>query len=98
VNFKILGMARRIVVLPDELEMVLAEVRNLKELIQKDQAFVEDPILDTEGVMNLLKVSRRSLQAWRDEKIISFSQVNGKFYYRLSAINEMLDRHLIKSN
>lgn len=87
----------RIVVLPEELEMILAEVRNLKELISKDQRNVEDPILNTEDVMNLLKVSRRNLQRWRDESLISYSQVNGKFYYRLSAINQMLDKHLIKN-
>lgn len=90
-------MGKRLIVLPDELEVLVAEVRNLKELLQKDQIYVEDPILDTEGVMTLLKVSRRCLQTWRDESVISFSQVNGKFYYRLSAINQMLDKYLVKT-
>lgn len=90
-------MSRRVIVLPEELELLVAEVRNLKELLLKDQRNIEDPILDTEGVMHLLKVSRRCLQGWRDENLIEFSQVNGKFYYRVSAINQMLDRHLNKS-
>lgn len=90
-------MGKRIIVLPEELDVLVAEVRNLKELLQKDQRHVEDPILDTEGVMSLLKVSRRCLQTWRDEGIIAFSQVNGKFYYRLSAINQMLDHYLVKT-
>ncbi len=83
----------RIVVLQEELEVLVTEVRNLKELLQKDQRNIEDPILHTEGVMNLLKVSRRSLQNWRDHGIIEFSAVGGKFYYRLSAIIDMLNKH-----
>ncbi len=71
------------------------EVKSLKELLRKDQRHVDDPILDTEGLMNLLKISRRTAQTWRDEGTIAFSQIGGKFYYRLSAINEMLDKHLI---
>lgn len=90
-------MGKRIIVLPEELEILVAEVRNLKELLQKDQRNIEDPIMDTDGVIKLLKVSRRSLQTWRDEGIITYSQVNGKFFYRLSAINSMLDKHLIKA-
>ncbi len=91
-------MATRIVVLPEELAVLVSEVRNVKELLKKNQHSIEDPILDTEGLMNLLKTSRRTVQTWRDQGTIAFSQINGKFYYRLSAINDMLNKHLIKSN
>lgn len=87
---------KRIIVLPEELELLHTELQNLKALLQIDQRNISDPILNTEGVMNLLKVSRRCLQKWRDERIITFSQVQGKFYYRMSDITLMLDRYLIK--
>ena len=66
------------------------------DLSVKDQLFQSDPILNTEDVMKLLQVSRRTLQSWRDQGLISFSAIHGKFYYRMSSINKMLDAHLQK--
>jgi hypothetical protein len=63
----------------------------------KDQN-IEDPILSTDDIMSLLKVSRRTLQNWRDRGVIEFSQINGKIYYRRSAINKMLDQNLITNS
>lgn len=89
-------MSKRIVVLPEELEVIEDRLKEIEKVLKSEQRFLDDPILDTEGVMTLLKVSRRSLQNWRDQGIIEFSAVNGKFYYRVSAINEMLQRHIQK--
>jgi hypothetical protein len=90
-------MMKRVVILPEQLDTVLQEIKGVKQLLKADQRHVEDPILDTEGVMTLLKVSRRLLQNWRDEGMIEFSAVGGKFYYRASAIDKMLNRHLQKT-
>ncbi len=87
-------MGSRIIVLPEELELIEERLKDIEMAVKKRQHHLEDPILDTEGVMNLLKVSRRSLQNWRDHGIIEFSAVGGKFYYRMSAINKMLAKNL----
>lgn len=84
----------RIVVLPEELEVIVNRLTRIEEVLKKEQHKTDDPILDTEGVMTLLKVSRRSLQNWRDQGIIEFSAVGGKFYYRMSAIEKMLTKNL----
>ena len=55
-----------------------------------------DTIYNTDELIRLLKVSRRTVQNWRDQGTIEFSQVNGKIYYRMSAIAKMLDQNLIK--
>ncbi len=55
-----------------------------------------DTIYNTDELIHLLKVSRRTVQNWRDQGTIEFSQVNGKIYYRMSAIAKMLDQNLIK--
>lgn len=87
-------MSKRIIVLPEELELIENRLAAIEGALKKEQHQVQDPILDTEGVMNLLKVSRRSLQNWRDQALIEFSAVGGKFYYRMSAINKMLNANL----
>ena len=85
---------RRIVVLPEELEVIVNRLSEIEKVLKKEQHQIEDPILDTEGVITLLKVSKRSLQNWRDQGLIEFSAVGGKFYYRMSAINRMLAKNL----
>jgi len=89
-------MAKRIIILPEELEVLVHRLKEIEKMLKNEQKNIEDPILNTEGVMKLLNVSRRSLQNWRDSGLIEFSSVKGKFYYRVSAINKMLDRHLQK--
>ena len=58
---------------------------------------VVEPIYNTDQLMNLLQVSRRTLQDWRDKGLIEFSAIRGKFYYRYSSVIKMLDNHSIKS-
>ena len=52
---------------------------------------VVEPIYDTDQLMALLRVSRRTLQAWRDKGLIKFSAIRGKFYYQHSDVIAMLN-------
>lgn len=67
-----------------------------KGLNQVSQSIVNseivEPIYTTNQVLDLLQISRRSLQSYRDEGLIEFSQVKGKLFYRHSAIVEMLNK------
>jgi uncharacterized membrane protein len=38
-----------------------------------------------------MNISKRTAQTWRDEGIISFSQVGRKIYYRMSDVQRLLD-------
>lgn len=58
---------------------------------------VVEPIYNTDQLMALLRVSRRTLQDWRDKGLIEFSAIGGKFYYKNSSVMNMLDRHTIKT-
>ncbi len=71
---------------------------NSKEKYHKWGCEVDDPVYTTQELIELLKVSRRTLQNWRDRGVIEFSQINGKIYYRMSAINKMLDQNLITNS
>lgn len=49
--------------------------------------------LDGQEVMQLLHISQRTLQTWRDNGILPFSQIKGKFYYKLSDIENILEKN-----
>jgi len=49
--------------------------------------------LDNDEAASLLKVSARTLQSWRDERIIKFSQIGRQIYYKREDIDRMLEQH-----
>jgi len=72
--------------------------KGLNELSQKIvNGELIEPIYTTNQVLDLLKISRRSLQTYRDEGLIEFSQVKGKLFYRHSAIVEMLNKFAVNN-
>ena len=57
----------------------------------------DDPWLDNNEVCKWLKVSKRTLQNYRDNGELSFSQVGAKILYRTSDVDEFLKRHYNKA-
>ena len=53
--------------------------------------------LDNQEMMQMLKISKRTSQHYRDSGMISFSQVGNKIYYKLSDVEELLKRHYNKA-
>ena len=56
----------------------------------------EDVFFDNGEFMKLMNISKRTAQEWRNKKIIEFSQVGNKIYYRLSDIKKLLNENYIK--
>ena len=50
-----------------------------------------DEWIDGQVVMQTLHISKRTLQSLRDSGVLPFSRINGKFYYKVSDIEMMLD-------
>ncbi len=86
----------RVTLSPGEVQALYDKLEGIEKILKNKAPLTNDPVLTTEQVMSYLSISRRSLQSWRDNGQIEYSAVNGKFYYRLSAINKMLDNNLQK--
>jgi hypothetical protein len=54
-----------------------------------------EKIYNTQELVNLLKVSTRTVQRWRDYSKIKFSAVGSKFYYFHTDVVEMLNKNSI---
>lgn len=48
--------------------------------------------LDNEDVCRLLNISKRTLQTYRDNGRLSYSQINHKMFYKSSDISKLLGR------
>jgi len=53
--------------------------------------------LDIQEACQSLKISKRTLQSYRDNGILPFSQIGGKIYFRATDIEEHLNRHYNKA-
>ena len=62
----------------------------------KNQQPLSDRWLDIADVCNLLHISKRTLQSYRDNKILAYSQIGGKIYFKAADIEELLNRHYTK--
>ena len=52
--------------------------------------------LDNQEFMQLLKISRRTAQSYRDNNMIAFSIIGNKIYYKLSDVEDLLNRYYKK--
>ena len=50
--------------------------------------------LDNQEVKQLLRISPRTLQSYRDKGILPFSKLGGKFFYRASDVEKLLEQNL----
>lgn len=76
-------------------------LRNLEEIkgafSKKQKLALGEQWLTNQEVAKILNVSKRTLQNYRDEGIISFSQVGSKIYYNVADIEEHLKKHRVKA-
>ena len=73
----------------------------LEQLDQKLDKYPVNPLtetwLDIQETCQLLKISKRTLQSYRDNGILPFSQIGGKIYFRSIDIEDHLQRHYVKA-
>ena len=83
----------------DAFQQLMSRLENLESYfnhVAKQQPLSE-AWFDIEEACQLLKVSKRTLQNYRDDGILTYSQVGGKIYFSASAIEEHLRNHTRKA-
>ena len=63
-----------------------------------NKQFPNDQFLDNPKFMELMGISQKTAQSWRDNGLVSYSQINNKIYYRVSDIKELLEKNHRKSS
>ena len=70
----------------DELTLTVKQ----KQRTEPDQVWY-----DNQEFLQVMNISKRTAAYWRTEKIIGYSQVGNKIYYRLSDILELLSKSTV---
>lgn len=74
------------------LDALTIEVRK-KQRTEPDQVWY-----DNQEFLQIMNISKRTVAYWRTEKVITFSQVGNKIYYRLSDIMDLLQKFTIPAS
>jgi len=84
-----------IILSSEQFDKLVSQIEILNERVEKINRKdpLEDRWLDIQDVCELLHISKRTLQSYRDKGILPFSQIGAKIYYKASDIQKHLDKH-----
>lgn len=85
------------------MEAIILSVQQYKDLVnrldilnkklEENQKSPDSIFLDNQEFIQLMNISKRTAQTWRDEGIVSFSQIGSKIYYKMSDIEKLLNKN-----
>jgi hypothetical protein len=65
----------------------------LLKLEERQRINPNEVFFDNQEFIQVMNISKRTAQEWRNNSVIGYSQVRNKFYYRLSDILALLEKN-----
>ncbi len=81
----------------EEYKDILAKMDKILNAVEYSKNVPSEKFVDNADFIRLMNISKRTAQTWRDEGVISFSQVGSKIYYRMSDIESLLESRKVKA-
>ncbi len=78
----------------EELNILLGKMDEVIKAIDKQNVAEKMRFLDNQEFIQMMNISKRTAQTWRDEGRVSFSQVGCKIYYQMKDIEAMLENNI----
>ena len=79
-----------IILSKEQFDQLIAKIDDINERLQNTNPKRTETYLNNKQFMEMLDVSLRTVQTWRDEGKITFSQVGNKIYYKLSDVEKFI--------
>lgn len=76
---------------------LLKKIDEVKTSLEEKQKNPKDVFVDNQEFLQLMNISKRTAQTWRDEGVVSFSQIGSKIYYRMSDVEKLLEKNYNKA-
>ncbi|MFI3294101.1 MAG: helix-turn-helix domain-containing protein [Rikenellaceae bacterium] len=81
-------------------EMMMARLSEFAQRVEKLYHKRNDKTLsqwlDNEDVCRMLNISKRTLQSYRDNGVLAYTQVDRKIYYSVAEVNRFINDKKIK--
>jgi hypothetical protein len=82
-----------IILSKEQYDDMVMRIEEIKKTIIQNSKEPKEIFVDNQEFLKLMNISKRTGQTWRDEGIISFSQIGSKIYYKMDDITKMLNKN-----
>lgn len=79
-----------IILSKEQFNQLIAKIDDIQDRLINSNPRRTETYLNNKQFLEMLDVSLRTAQTWRDEGKISFSQVGNKIYYKLSDVEKFI--------
>ncbi len=80
----------------DQLNRLMSTIEEIRSTLNAERKKPEEPYLDNQDLLNLLKISKRTAQLWREQGKIAYSQIGGKIFYYRTDIEKLIRKHYVQ--
>ena len=74
------------------LEEILGIVERIEKILNGLKKTENEEFIDNQEFLQLMKITTRTAQKWRDTGIVGYSLVGGKVYYKKEEITTLLKK------
>jgi len=86
-----------VILTKEQYNELVSRLDKLNSTIESNQKTSKEIFLDNQEFIQLMHISKRTAQTWRDEGKISFSQIGSKIYYKMKDVEVLLDKNYNKA-
>lgn len=86
-----------VILTAEQYNNLVSRLDELKTSLESNQKLSHEVFLDNQEFIQLMHISKRTAQTWRDEGKISFSQIGSKIYYKMKDVEVLLNKNYNKA-
>lgn len=75
----------------ESLEIKLDELKSVVECSNK--SVLSKEIINNEEFLKIFSITSKTALNWRETRLISYSQINSKIYYRVDDVKELIEEN-----
>jgi 3-methyladenine DNA glycosylase Tag len=82
-----------VILTSEQYKELVVRLDKLNSTLESNQKPSQETFLDNQEFIQLMNISKRTAQTWRDEGIVSFSQIGSKIYYKMIDVQKLLNKN-----
>lgn len=87
-----------IILTSDQFDELVNKIDLLNLKLEETSKAPEPTFLDNQEFIQLMHISKRTAQTWRDNEIINYSQIGSKIYYHKKDVDLLLEKNYSKAS
>lgn len=80
-----------------KLDSIQVQVDKLNQMLSNPKKSNPTGLIDNAEFIRIMRISDKTSQNWRQNKVIQYSLIGGKIFYRISDIIELFEKNLRKT-